>query len=157
MYWVIWLGIVILCLVIQTVCGDILIIGGIKPDFLLIIIIFFAFKHSAFESVIIGFIGGILQDSLSGVPLGTNAFTKLIIGLIASGIKKVYPENLISMLLSIFVFTIIQSLLIFALQSIFVISLGISTMNRVLLIALYNTIIGLLIFRIVRKVKLGEG
>jgi rod shape-determining protein MreD len=155
-YWIIWLGIVILCLVVQTVCGNILIIGGIKPDFLLIILIFFAFKHSAFESGIIGFIAGILQDSLSGITLGINAFTKLIIGLIASTIKKVYAENLISILLSIFVFTIIQSLLIFALQAIFVISLNISTMNRVLLIALYNTIVGLIIFPITRRIKIGE-
>ncbi len=157
MYWVIWLGIVILCLVIQTVWCNILTIWGIKPDFLLVIIIFFSFKHPPFESGIIGFIAGILQDSLSGVTLGTNTVTKLIIGLIASIIKKVYAENLISILLSIFVFTLVQSLLIFALQSIFVISLGIPTMDRFLLMALYNTFIGILIFPITRKVKTGEG
>lgn len=153
MYWVIWLGIIILCLVVQTVCGNILTIFEIKPDFLLVIIIIFAFRHSSFESGTIGFIAGILQDSLSDITFGTNGLTKLIIGLMASTIKKVYAENLISILLSIFVFTLVHSLLVFALLSR---SLGISTMNRILLIALYNTIVGLLIFPIIRKTTAGE-
>lgn len=156
MYWTIWLGILILCLVIQTVWGNILTIFEIKPDFLIVLIIFFAFRHSASQAGIIGFIAGILQDSLSGVTLGVNAFTKLIIGLIASSIKKVYAENLITISLSIFVFTIIHSLLFFAIQSIFVITIGIPTMNRILLIALYNAILGILIYPITRKVKRGE-
>jgi len=155
-YWIIWLGILILCLVVQTVWGDILTIGEIKPDFLIVIIIFFAFRHSAYESGILGFIAGILQDSLSGVTLGVNAFTKLIVGLLASTIKKIYAENLITILMAIFVFTIIHSLLFFAIQSIFVITLGIPTMKRIPLIALYNTIIGILIYPITRKVKRGE-
>lgn len=153
MYWVIWIGIVILCLVIQTVYGDILTIGGIKPDFLLVIIIFFAFRYSAFEAGIMGFIAGILQDSLSGLILGTNAFTKLIIGLIVSSIKKVYAENLISIIITIFVFTFLQSLLIFALQSIFVRPLEIST-NKIFLVALYNIAIGILFFPIFCKIKI---
>ncbi|MEW6096349.1 MAG: rod shape-determining protein MreD [bacterium] len=157
MYWAIWVGIVILCLVLQTVYGNIVTICGIKPDFLLVIIIFFAFRRSTFESGIIGFIAGILQDSLSGDILGINAFTKLIMGLIASTIKKMYAENLISILLSIFVLTLVQSLLIFALQSIFVKSVvEISTMNRILLIALYNTVIGILVFPIFHNAKRGE-
>lgn len=156
MYWAIWVGIIILCLVIQTVCGGILTICGIKPDLLLVIIIIFSFKHSIFKAGIAGFIAGILQDSLSGISLGTNAFTKLIVGLIASTIKKVYAENLLSILFSIFIFTIIQSLLIFALQSIFLVSSGISTMNRILFMAIYNTIVGLFIYPVISKVKTGE-
>jgi len=155
-YWVIWLGIGILCLVIQTVCSDILTIYGIKPNFLLVIIIFFAFRHSVFESGIMGFVLGILEDSLSGSTFGINGFTKLIIGLVVSTIKKVYTENLISILLSIFVFTVIQSLLIFVLQSICGISVDTPTMNRTILIAIYNTIIGIFIFSIAHKIELGE-
>lgn len=157
MYWIIWLGIVILCLVIQTVYGDILTIGNIKPDFLIVILIYFAFRHSASESGIMGFIAGILQDSLSGGALGVNTFTKLIIGLIASTIKKVYAENLITIPLSIFVFTIIHSLLFFGVQFIFVKTLELPTLNMILLLSLYNTVIGIVIFPLVRKVKTGEG
>ncbi|MFH1562112.1 MAG: rod shape-determining protein MreD [Nitrospirota bacterium] len=154
MYWVIWLGIIILSLVVQTVWGDILTVYEIRPDLLFVVIVIFSFKHSTFESGLIGFIAGILQDSSSGINFGINAFTKLIIGLITSNIKKVYAENLISISLSIFVFTLIQSLLIFALQSISIIS-GISTINRCLLVALYNTLLGILIFPLIRKVKTG--
>ncbi|MDI6735738.1 MAG: rod shape-determining protein MreD [bacterium] len=154
MYWVIWLGIIILSLVVQTVCGNILTVYEIKPDLLLVIIIIFSFKHSTFESGLIGFIAGILQDSSSGINFGINAFTKLIIGLITSNIKKVYAENSISISLSIFVFTLIQSLLIFAFQST-ISMVGISTINRCLFIALYNTLLGILVFPIIRKVKTG--
>lgn len=150
MYWVIWLGIIILSLVVQTVWGDILTIREIKPDLLLVIIIIFSFRHSTFESGLIGFIAGILQDSASGINFGINAFTKLIIGLITSNIKKVYAENLISISLSIFVWTLIQSLLIFALQSILITS-GISTINRCFFIALYNTLLGIVVFPLIRK------
>lgn len=156
MYWIIWLGIVILCLVVQTVYANILTIGGIKPDFLIVIIVYFSFRHSAAESGIIGFIAGILQDSLSECTLGVNAFTKSIIGLIASPIKKVYAENLIIIPLSIFVFTLIHSLLFFAVQSILVITIGIPTMNKILLLSLYNTVIGTLIFPLTRRIKTGE-
>ncbi|MEW6618137.1 MAG: rod shape-determining protein MreD [bacterium] len=156
MYWVMWIGIIILCLVGQTVYADVLTICEIKPDLLLIIIIFFAFKHSSFEAGIIGFIAGILQDSLSGINQGINTFTKLIIGLSVSSIKKIHKENLISISLSIFIFTLIQNLLIFAIQSIFIISPGISSLNRVFFIAIYNTILGILIYPIIHKTKSGE-
>lgn len=158
MYWIIWLGTVILCLVLQTVYADILTIGGIKPDSLIVIIVYFSFRHSTAESGIIGFIAGILQDSLSGGTfLGVNAFTKLMIGLIASTIKKVYAENLIIIPLSIFVFTIIHSLLFFAVQSIFVKTLEIPTMHKILLLSLYNSVIGLVVFPLTRRIKTGEG
>jgi rod shape-determining protein MreD len=155
MYWTIWGGIALLFLVFQTVFGNLLSIGKVKPDLILIVIIFFSFKKNQVESSILSFACGIAQDSLSGGMLGINAFIKTVIGLITSIIKKTYTENPVSIMVSLFLFTILQNFLIFLLKSIFeATSPSFFIMTRIAPFeAIYNMILGVLLFPLFKRIK----
>ncbi|MFH1860988.1 MAG: rod shape-determining protein MreD [bacterium] len=156
MYWVSLIGIILLCLVLQTtIFGNFLGIGGVKPDLLLIIIVFFAFRKEQLQSGIFGFICGIAEDSLSGGMLGMNAFAKTIIGIAISIIKKTYAEKFISIMLSLFLFTIVQEVLMLILKAIFAsIALDPLIMIKTILIeSSYNMVLGGVLFLLFNKIK----
>jgi len=158
MYWIIWTGIILLCLVLQTtIIGNFLGIGMAKPDLLLIAIVFFSFRKEQLQSGIFSFICGIVEDSVSGIPdmLGMNAFAKTIIGLIASLIKRTYAENFLSIMLSLFLFTIIQDILVIILKSIFAYKAFalLIIIRTILLGAIYNMVLGGILFLLIGKIK----
>ncbi len=155
MYWIIWIGIILLCLVLQTIFGNFLTIGRVKPDLLLIIIVFFAFRRERFQSGIFGFICGIAEDSLSGGMLGMNAFAKTIVGIATSIIKQTYAEKFISIMLSLFLFTIIHEILMLILKSIFTpITYNLLIITQTILIeSIYNMVLGGILFLLFNKIK----
>jgi rod shape-determining protein MreD len=155
MYWIIWIGIILLCLVGQTIFGNFLSIRGVKPDLLLIIVVFFAFRREQLPSGIFGFICGIAEDSLSGGMLGMNAFAKTIIGIATSIIKQTYAEKFISIMLSLFLFTIIHEVLMLILKSIFAsITPDLLIITQTILIeSIYNMVLGGVLFLLFNKIK----
>ncbi|MBU1753727.1 rod shape-determining protein MreD [bacterium] len=156
MYWVSWIGIILLCLVLQTtIFGNFLCIGGIKPDLLLIVIVFFAFRREQLQSGIFGFICGIAEDSLSGGMLGMNAFVKTIIGMVTSIIKQTYAEKFISIMLSIFLFTIVQEVLMLILKSIFatIVPDLLIVVKTIFIESIYNMMLGGVLFLLFNKIK----
>lgn len=158
MYWIIWTGIILLGLVLQTTAfGNFMGIDKVKPDLLLIAIVFFSFRREQFQSGIFGFICGIVEDSLSGPPgmLGINAFAKTIIGITTSIIKRTYAENFLSIMLSLFLFTIIQDVLVNILNSIFAPkAFDLLIVVRTILIgSIYNMVLGGILFLLFGKIK----
>ena len=156
MYWIIWIGTILLCLVLQTtIFGNFLDIGGIKPDLLLIVIVFFAFKREQLPSGIFGFICGIAEDSLSGGMLGMNAFAKTIVGIAISIIKQTYAEKFISIMLSLFLFTIIHEVLILILKFIFASTVfdPLIIIQTILIESIYNMVLGGVLFLLCNKIK----
>lgn len=154
MYWFIWSSLVIFFLVIQTVFGNILSCAGIKPDILLVIIVFFAFKTAYFESGIMGFSCGILEECLAGNTMGTLTFSKTVVALLINLLKKLYPPKLIPIGLAILMATLVNNFIISIIYSFFSHCPDILTLiKRITIEGSYNLLIGVLLFPLLSKLK----
>ena len=88
-------------------------------DLPLIVTIFFAVsRRSPIAGTLTGAIIGLLQDALSNRPIGVNGIAKAIIGYIAASIGvQVDVEALTTRLLMNFVFCLLQSLILYLIDS----------------------------------------
>lgn len=75
----------------------------ISPDFMLLLLTYLAFRMDRFSCVIIGFILGILQDTISQIELfGIYAFIKSCMGFALGslrGIVNIWPKSFIFILI----------------------------------------------------------
>ena len=55
-------------------------IKGVKPDIVLIILVFVSLRRGSMAGQLSGFISGIIEDLLSLAPLGFHAFSRTLIG-----------------------------------------------------------------------------
>ncbi len=88
-------------------------------DLPLIVTIFFAVsRRSPIAGTVTGAVIGLLQDALSGFPIGINGMAKAIIGYIAASIGvQVDVENLTTRVLMNFGFSLLQSSILYIIQS----------------------------------------
>lgn len=88
-------------------------------DLPLIVTIFFAVsRRSPIAGTLTGAVIGLLQDALSNRPIGVNGIAKAIAGYIASSIGvQVDVEALTTRLLMNFVFCLLQSLILYLIDS----------------------------------------
>lgn len=73
---------------LQTVIAPRLAIGGVQPDLFLILLFGLSISVGPELAAVAGFLIGLYQDSLSGAPLGLNAFTLSLIGFLMSGLSE---------------------------------------------------------------------
>ncbi len=73
---------------LQTVIVPRLAIGGIQPDLFLILLFGLSLSVVPELAAAAGFLIGLYQDSLSGAPLGLNAFALSLIGFLVSGLSQ---------------------------------------------------------------------
>ena len=89
----------------------------IKPDLILMLVIFFALLNGIRPGVIFGAVAGLVQDLVFGRFLGLNslalAITALPVGYLES---KVFKENLLVPILVVFLASILHAVLIYSLQ-----------------------------------------
>lgn len=106
-------------------------LGDIKPDFLLLLVIYYSVHKGSFAGVWVGFLAGILQDVNMGVIqdidtleqsyyIGMNIIPKTLVGYfvgkVASSMRK---ESFLSWAVMVFVFSLIKSFLVFILTLLF--------------------------------------
>lgn len=84
-------------------------------DLPLLAVIFFAVaRRNPIAGALTGAAVGLVQDALTGQPIGINGMAKSVIGYIASSIGvQVDVENLITRVLMIFGFSMLQSAMLF--------------------------------------------
>lgn len=75
-------GLVLLNIILETTLFQFFRIDGIKPDFVIILIISYAILEGGAYSAAIGLVSGLLIDILYGRVLGINAFSYMITGYI---------------------------------------------------------------------------
>jgi rod shape-determining protein MreD len=63
-------------------------IGGVQPDLFLVLIFGLSLSAGAELATAAGFLIGLYQDSLSGAPLGLNAFTLSLIGFLVNRVSR---------------------------------------------------------------------
>ncbi len=76
----------LLLAILQATSLNRLSILGIKPDLLLILVIFLGLHRGPVSGAGYGFLAGILLDIFSPVPLGTNALSKTVLGFLAGAV-----------------------------------------------------------------------
>jgi rod shape-determining protein MreD len=96
----------------STVFVDVLSIEEIKPDLLLIVIAFVAFKYGGMAGQLAGFAAGIFQEFFSPALLGSYAFVFTVVGYGISFVQhKMSVDNYITSALIVFIATIIKGLM----------------------------------------------
>lgn len=96
------------------------------PDISLIALVFFSINLGKIMGETMGFITGLVLDSLSGVPFGTNALVRLIIGFILGFFKgKIFLDKFILPSIIITISTVSKYVLYHLVEFIFPIELNI--------------------------------
>ncbi len=94
----------VLALVLQSTVFNFLAIAGVKPDFVLLLVIYFAFTNGPGKGALMGLSLGLLEDFYIGRFIGMNALALLAAGFLAGWFEtKLYKENLLIALLVVFV------------------------------------------------------
>lgn len=108
--------ILVISLVLQLTVFNFLKVAGVKPDLILIFVIFNALLNGSRNGAVFGLVGGILQDLITGQFIGLNAISKALTGYIfgLAG-KKLYKENIIIPIISLFLGSIFSDLCIYLL------------------------------------------
>lgn len=112
------LGVPLAALLVQAILPRLLPRVAIL-DLPLIVTIFFAVgRRSPIAGTLTGAIIGLLQDALAGRPIGVNGIAKSVIGYIAASIGvQVDVDALTTRLLMNFLFSLLQSLLLYLINS----------------------------------------
>lgn len=122
---------------------------GVKADLMLIFLVFMSFRFGSFEGMILGLIGGFLQDMVSIGPLGLNALVYLNIGFfIGLFRKRINEESIVASLFLVLAFTLFKALATF-LVNIFFSPLDLSAValkNQILFEVPINAIIAPVFF-----------
>ncbi len=75
-----WLGLIIICVVLQTSLIPLMSIWGIQPDLLLIVLFFLSIRHGMNPGIFVGFLLGLGLDLFTPAHLGQHALAKTITG-----------------------------------------------------------------------------
>lgn len=87
-------------------------IGSVAPDFLLLLTIIYALSRGSFKGEILGFFMGLVLDLMSGALFGLNAFIFTLTGVFAIPFQKIVKlPNIIVFVLYIIIVTIMKYVL----------------------------------------------
>ncbi len=91
---------------------------GVKPDLVLVVTIYFAVSRGRQTGTGLGFLMGIFQDALSGLPLGMNGLSKGLIGFILGDIRqKLASRSVVAHVSFGFMATLLDGLLFVIVQA----------------------------------------
>jgi len=101
-------------LVLQGTVFVHLAVAGVKPDFVLILAIFYSIVCGPRRGTMIGFLLGLLEDVCLGRFIGMNAFSKGVTSFLAGWLSSgAFSENLLIPLISVLAGTFVDSTLYF--------------------------------------------
>lgn len=142
---------------------DFFALGSIKPDFLLILTVYFGLYRGSFAALWIGFFGGLLQDiNLGGYAnlikqemqyyIGTSALAKTIVGFIAGKISgDINKEATSLVVILVFLACFLKGVIMFFTVAIFHSSAKASALITIVLPeALLTAVLSIIWFRLLR-------
>jgi rod shape-determining protein MreD len=150
----------ILLSVFQTTIAEDFAFGSVpvKPNFLLIAVIMYAFYNGYIKGAICGLTVGILQDLLTGINFGLYTLLGVLIGLGVGYLnKRFYRDSPIFMTLSVFVGTFVYELITGIILNIkaFDFQTILFGMRFVILPeSLYNFLIAVIIYGVLRLLRI---
>jgi rod shape-determining protein MreD len=132
---------------------DVLRIAGVKPDLLFIVIVYLAYTYGSFYGEIVGFISGLLQDSVSNSLLGLLTFPKVALGLLVGMFgRSVIKDNIISITLLVFGASLVKNIVTLMLYYIFHQSNVSAVIGVILPESFYNAILAPPLFFVFDKI-----
>jgi len=85
---------VLVFLLLQAVLADRIAIGPVAPDFVILVVLFFALYRGSVRGALFGFVVGFLEDLGNPDYLGLNALVKSVMGFLVGGAgRKTFPDN----------------------------------------------------------------
>lgn len=128
-----------------------MVIKGARPDLILVVLIAIALGLDPGDGAILGFLAGLIHGSIVGVSLGSFIASCTIIGFAAGFVTiRMFSENPI-------VPVIVAGVLTFAGEIMFLLTNPVagfwSSINIVLFKTLYNSLFTLILFWIIRWIK----
>lgn len=142
---------------------DFFALGSIKPDFLLILTVYFALYRGSFSALWIGFFGGLLQDiNLGGYSnlvkqdmqfyIGTSALAKTIIGFATGKVARDINKEATSLIvIVVFIACLLKGIIMFFTVAIFHNSAHAASLITIVLPeALFTAILSIVWFRLLR-------
>lgn len=139
---------IVAALLIQSTLAELISIGQIKPDFVLIVLVFLSLSDGQIAGTIFGFLSGWFQDVYSPQYFGLNALCKSVVGFfVGYGSGGVIERNLVVQGIILFMASFFHDALYFLISSWkhmegygwYLLRFGVPT-------ALYTTLVGVFIF-----------
>lgn len=127
---------------------------GRKPDLVLIIVLYASFWKGSTRGAAVGFVGGMIEDIMSGGLLGANALAKVVTGyLFGLSRKKIYTQSSRVQIVSVFMATLLSQLFFFFLTNLCGVGKELNSLVSVLLpVAGYNALLAPFVFLTLRKI-----
>lgn len=125
-----------------------------KLDLILIFIVYTGLKFGSIRGMAIGFILGLIEDIMSITLIGINTFSKTLLGFLSGKLNIFYKDNKFAQVLIVFVFTLLDSFIVFVLIYFFQKQLNLQGFVRNLLpvMIFLNSIFSPLIFILFTKI-----
>lgn len=126
--------------------------GGIKwgrPDFLLILVVLWAWERGWKEGLLVGFAIGLINDIFFSPLLGLSTFSLCLVGYLTGEIReRVYEENVLLLLMTVGILSLLDEFTLSLLSFLFHFSsLAMGKLTYLALLApLYNCGLAFLIF-----------
>lgn len=142
-----------ICFLLQAGFSDIFLLLNVRPDFLLIIIVLLSPSFSSASVGLLGFACGLLQDAVGISRLGTNGLAKSIISVSVNLVsQKIYLHRIEIQFAILFLATLINGMILFFVGIVF--QQAYPSIFSLLIEGLYNGILGVLVWRLLRAVNL---
>lgn len=99
-------------IVLQDTVFNVISVAEGKPDFVLILVVFFALFHGHVQGGLLGIVFGLMEDLMTGRFIGLNAICKGLVGfLIGLMSERFYKNNFFIPVATIFVSTFLSSMI----------------------------------------------
>ena len=96
-----YLAVVAVAVAAQLLLAPLLQVGDIRPDFILIMLVYFSARHGRLAGVVVGFTLGLLQDVTGSYSvLGATAMSKSLVGYAAgtlNGNLSIWTSRVVNM------------------------------------------------------------
>jgi len=102
-------GFIILSMVLQATVLHGAAVAGVKPNLLLILVLFFSLLEGSVPGFIFGFLVGLFEDLVIGKFVGLHALTMMLTGLLIGFAEpKIFKENYLTPVVVVFFGTLIH-------------------------------------------------
>ncbi|SFL68423.1 rod shape-determining protein MreD [Pelosinus propionicus] len=150
----IWGGVILITIIIQSTLIPLISVRGIYPDVLLIIVVSYALLSGKESGVGMGFFAGLLQDLASGGIFGIGTLSKLSTGYIFGlAERKVFKEHVLLPILATLVATIFNGVagLLFLVIFDYKVDLIAALTQNIMPLVCYNLIVAVPIHHVVYR------
>jgi rod shape-determining protein MreD len=121
-------------------------------DFFLIVVVYYALTTQQVNAMLVGAVCGLVQDALFAPIIGVNAFAKALLGYLIGGLSsKMLLHQAPAQLMVLGIATLLQALVLFALQLVLGFSADLPGGRRLVLGTLGNVVLGGLLYAALRR------